>query len=131
MGHEVDLMAQLVGDLALMDVVCQSVGNQVVLQMVHVVVGRRFGASARVTRNTKDRRCASQVCQQWIDRKLRAGSITTGVGDTSSSRDLGTVELYKQVSGKQVLDTVDKYVNISSLDRHTLFYLEDHRSKNQ
>ena len=90
-GDESHIGAELVGDLALVNVVGQAVGDEVVGEVVDVVLRAGLGAGARVAGHTEDGgvcRRGRDVLEEGRNTELSGGRVTAGVGDAGGRGDL-------------------------------------------
>lgn len=106
MGHEGNGGTKLSADLPLVNVIRQGVRDDVVGEVLDIVLGAWLGASAGVSRNTKDGGLSTEVGNNRSDSNLSSGGIAAGVGNTSSLGDLGATDQLGQAIGPLVVETV-------------------------
>jgi hypothetical protein len=91
-GHEGHAETQVVGNLALVNVARQGVGDDGVLEDRHVVSGVGLGAGARVTRQAEDAGSSLDEVEGAAKADLGAGRVAAGVGDALGLGNLGALD---------------------------------------
>ena len=69
----------------------QTVRNEVVLEVLHIVLWARLRACARVTRDTKDSGLTTDELKQRRNAELSSSGVATRVCDACSVRNLGAI----------------------------------------
>ena len=96
---EGDVAAELVGYLALVDVVGEGVRDDVVGEVLDVVLGGGFGARAGVAGHAEDGRGGGDEGDERGDADLGGGGVAAGVGDAFGGGDLGAVDQFGEAVG--------------------------------
>lgn len=112
MGDKGNGGTQLSANLALVDVISQAVGDEVVGQELHVVLGARLGASTRVSRDTEAGGLAAKEGNEGSNSKLGSGGVASRVGNAGGTGNLGALnQLGKTVGPLGVEAVVGAEVN--------------------
>lgn len=85
---ERNLNAELVANLALVDVVGEGIGDEVVPQVLDVVLGGRLCTRTRVPRNTEDSWLPAKELNKRRNANLRRSCVAAGIGDTLRPRNI-------------------------------------------
>lgn len=105
-GDEGNAGTELGADLTLVDVVSQTVGDDVVGEEVDIVLGAGLGSSARVTGDTEGGGLAAEEGNERSNAELGSSGVAAGVGNAGGTGNLGPVNELGQTVGPLVVETV-------------------------
>jgi hypothetical protein len=96
--HERDRDAEMVSNLLFVNVARQTVGDQVVSEVVDVVLGAWLGSSTGIATDTKDGGVAVQIVNKRRNGQLSSRRVAAGVADPGRLANLGALgELWQTI----------------------------------
>lgn len=93
-------------DLPLMDMIRETVRNEVIPEILDIILRTRFRARARVSRDAEHGRLPAQMVHQRRDTHLRSCGVAPWVRDARGFGDLGSVDEFRETVGPVVVEAV-------------------------
>ena len=106
MRNEGNRSTQMMRNLTLMHVSRQRVGQEIILQVIHIILQRRFRSCARVPRSTEYDRFSVKKINQRSNAQLRGSCITPWVGNTSRLRNRRTLGQLRKSVGPCIIESI-------------------------
>ena len=106
MRDESHTRAQLHRNLPLVNMIRQTIRNDIIRQILHIILWARFRPRPRKPRNAKDRRLPSQKRHQRGNPNLRGRGIAAGIVDAGSPCDFGAVDQLRETVGPVLVEAV-------------------------